>query len=360
MHAERTTELASQGDIAELRRHITQIPLDKACAEIRSTMRDLSPQQRREIWRQVGARNDRLAGIFCVADLRMPPQPVFGPAKLSVGNKETDYDRARTFILETRSAERITTPVRGMFYPELAAFDKGIRALKLAASHINCTPKSNRQLNLFSMRGAFNRQQANLATHKRTTCALFTRSVLVSAGDGRFTADMLASAAKQLQGSTSMIMAMGLHLAGYEITSSEWISAIPKKQGKPESGRPEIPAVGDVYMVAIPSSGWVPSPTTKADSGHVGFVASVERQGENTIVLSTYDGGQGTDGLRSTFTQRRVLTRDAKGHWQQTSHPQVNGETRILVGWVDMSSIASKFQSAGGILMDGRSYATKL
>ncbi|MCA9140055.1 MAG: hypothetical protein KDB00_24955 [Planctomycetales bacterium] len=351
-------ESIGEGDVDALRKRVQQMPLMTAFAEFHSAMKIATAPQRRELWRLVGNGTDRLTGILCVADLRMPPRPVFGPFKMEVGVKETDYDRARTFILETRSKENVVGQVPGMFYPELASIDPAKRALFLASKHIGCTPTCNRQLNLFSMRGAFNRKLSTVATHKRTTCALFARSVLTSAGDQRFTRDSIASAKKQLYGQTNMLNAIGVQMSNNTISSSEWVSALPSA-GSP-NGSTALPSVGDIYFVAIPSAGWVRSETILADSGHVGFVAAVHREGENRVVLETYDGGQGTDGLRSTFTAKRVLSKNAKGHWEQTSHASVKGENRILVGWVDMGKIASKFVAERGMMMDGRTYCRVL
>ena len=361
-HAQQIREMLGETRVDDLRRLVEPLPLESVLPDVRASMKELTPDQVWDLWQQVGRTYDRLAGILCVAALRMPPYDVFRGGGLSPPDTESENDKARTFILETRTAEHIIGPIQGMFYPEVGRLPAGERVLAMATAHIGCTPNSNKQLNLFSMCGTFDRHQARTATHKRTTCALFGRSVLVSSGDLRFTNEMLASAVEQLRKSTDMLMAMGVQRGGGGIASGEWVSALPKRGVSQGLGSNGVLNPGDMYFVGIPSSGWLPlkpGESYKADSGHIGFVVNAIRAG-NTINMETIDGGQGTDGLGTTRTIVRRFTKDANGHWAMTSHAHVNGERRILMGWVDMSKLESRFQTNSGLLIDGRRYATTL
>jgi hypothetical protein len=260
----------------------------------------------------------------------------------------SENDVARAFILKTRTAEGVTGKLPGMFYPEVARLSAVDRVLTLAAAHIGCSPSSDKQINLFSLRCALSRNDANRATHKRTTCALFMRSVLVAAGDGRFNGSMV-----QLQDSTDMLGAMGLHHVGPKIESSEWISTL-----KPLSSS-AVPNPGDLYYVITPSAIGRGMKTGLGDSGHVGIVVKASRA-STQIAMETIDGGQGTDGLGTTRTLSRNFQQNGAGEWEMKSHSQVNGEWRILVGWVDLASVIQKFQSNMAYGIDGRGFATTL
>jgi hypothetical protein len=347
----------ANSSLDDLRRWVGSSPLESVLPEFRAGLKGLTPNERFELGREVWRRNDRLAGVMTVAELRMPPRDALRAGPLQPGDAVTDNDTARHFILQTRMTEPTVEPVRGPFYPEAANLPPVDRVLTLAATHIGCQPSGKKQLNLFSLCGALSLNEASRATQKRTTCALFARSVLVAAGDGRFT-----SAMKKIEDQTDMLRALGLQRDGSEVVSPEWISAIktPKKPGLKSS---DVPNPGDLYYVMIPSAFQHRPPPgggkSPGDSGHVGIVVKAQRSG-NYIQVETIDGGQNPGGLWTTRTLVRAFQQNALGDWEMISHAQVAGETRILLGWVNLGSVAHRFHTSAVLMMDGRTIPTTL
>lgn len=284
-------------------------------------------------------KRDRLAGALIVAiELRMPSFDAFGAPIMHNGKRQTDYDRARTFILKNRPGGK---PVPGMFYPEFRHMSPIERVLRIAEAHVDCTPKSVKQRNLFSLCGRYTYNQTLMQTHPGgTTCGMFMRAVLVAAGDTRFEdEEKLQMFAKQ----TSMNFAMGLGP----------MTGPPKGLGWRHAGQlytDTIPQRGDLYYVRIKTM-------SNSDSGHVGFVTQATRSGDR-LILETIDGGQVSDLMAPsgnghyTHDMTRIFHLQDEGPyaWKYVESPSIrsymipvkSGEYRYLIGWVSIRTI-SKF-----------------
>ena len=114
--------------IDELRRTVDGMPIKAAFQECRTALKSLSDNEQFEVWHNARRKIDRTSGVLCVAELRMPPQPVFGPFAMPAGDSLTDYDRARTFILKYRTPGTVIPN----FYPEFRKLPARERILKLA------------------------------------------------------------------------------------------------------------------------------------------------------------------------------------------------------------------------------------
>lgn len=313
------------------------MPLEQAFQFCRDGMNRLSEMERFDVWHHARKNRDRLAGILCVAEFRMPSLPVLGEMILTNGDTLSDYDRARTFILQNRESGQFIPN----FYPEVANLPARARVISLAQAHINCTPKGQRQTNLFSVCGYNKWQYANdTTTPYGTTCALFMRAILKAAGDSRLTAteDMLP------REQTDMYKAMGINLDIATAGVAPFCSALRLK------GKLPTPQRGDLYHTIIPTVAWGRKPK-KQDSGHVGFITSASRTGDNIFELQTIDGG-----INKFFTaaDRLVLVRDNAGNWEASNRGKIEDEKRILVGFVDLDQVAGCFLRENNYSLEGR------
>ena len=290
-------------------------------------------------------RRDRLAGALIVAnELRMPSFDAFGAPVMHKGERLTDYDRARTFILKQRGdAKRGRKSVAGMFYPEFKNASPIDRVLRLAEAHVGCSPKSDKQRNLFSLCGRYTYNQTLFQTQPGgTTCGMFMRAVLVAAGDSRFEDE------KKLQmfaTRTSMNFAMGLQPKTGPPNGVGW-----KHADRLYSAT--IPRRGDLYYLRIKEM-------DREDSGHVGFVKHAQRLGDR-LTLDTIDGGQvanlkapsGKGHYTHEMTRIFQLQNSGSYAWKYVKSPSTEsymiqvktGEFRYLIGWVSLQAISNFLQ----------------
>jgi hypothetical protein len=333
--------LRGEGSYTELASVCAQLPLEEAFQWCREGMSKLSEMERFDVWHHANGKQDRLAAILSVAELRMPPHKL-GPLTLTMSDTLSDYDRARTFILQNRTSG----PFIPNFYPEVTKLPVREKILTLALSHVGCTPKGQRQTNLFALCGFNDYEFARATTTPHgTTCALFMRAVLKAAGDSRLTPDMLPL--KQ----TDMHKAMGVVTP---IVKS-LVPVPPFRSGLITKERLPTPRPGDLYHTQIPATALY-GDASKQDSGHVGFVRSAARTQENVLDLETIDGGiVGAGGGQGFWTVagRLQLVRGNKGFWTVGNKDLVMGEARILVGYVDLDQVASAFVSDKSYSLDG-------
>lgn len=300
---------------------------------------------------------DRLAGLWAVVvEGRMPTWPAFGPLRLRRADHETNYDKARTFIL--RHGRRWPgEPVKGPFYPELLAFDPVERVVKLAESHVRCMPTSRRTANLHSLQGRLSEGVASKAAQPYgTTCALFLRAVLVSAGDGRFIRHPERLGLKA-PSRGDMAGGIGINL---RYSRSDGVRVVGRPGGEPTNIRR-----GDLYFVTAAEGKY-------QESGHVGLIVDARPAGDRVEIV-TVDGGQKLgDEIYSrgkgwyTKRKRGLIRRVANspGKWEKCSRdprgllipPKISithgetGETksgsRTLRIWVAMREVAGAFEHA--------------
>ena len=322
--------------VDEFRRTIDGMPIETAFQECRAALASLSEKEHFEVWHNARRKVDRTSGIMCVAELRMPPQPVFGPYAMPAGDALTDYDRARTFIL----ANRVPGTVVPNFYPEVHRLPARERILRLAEAHVGCAPAGVKQTNLFSLCGKLRLAHARATTTPSgTTCALFLRAVLRAAGDSRMTDDMLPETA-------NMIFSMGIR----ETRGDPWVSGL----SNPDRNR--IPKKGDLYYICIPAV-ILRGDKSKPDAGHVGIITDVRKPSDRGMNFDTIDGGAaGADGKGfHTVKSGQSFSKNNAGNWEQTGKKTIHGEHRILVGFVDMDMALAAFVSKESYSMDGRS-----
>lgn len=309
-------------------------------------------------------RGGRLGGIFSVvADRRMPDRALFGPLHLATGDNETDYDVARHYILRTTAAST-QTPAPGFFYPEVRMLPPEERVIRLALAHVGCKPTSRRSQNLHSLAGRQTAADALKAAQPfGTTCALFLKAVLVSAGDGRFIRhpDRLGIG-NPARG--NMAHGMGAELPA---ASGDGLRTVGRAKGDPQGIRR-----GDLYFITAQEQ--TPSGTWQ-ESGHVGLIAEARPAGDRIEVV-TVDGGQKEgdevwSGGRGWYTKRKTgLIRRHQGVWEKLSRdrhgvlvpPQVSvsrivppGQKggaptteskqgrRKLVNWISLAEVAGGF-----------------
>lgn len=326
----------------ELRRLVTALPLQRAFEDCRSALTQLSPDERFDLWHfaRMGPQKDRLAGILCVAEGRMPSVPVFGEFNMPAGDKLTDYDLARRFLLENNPQLGTWMPD---FYPEFRQLTHRKRVLAIAAAHVNCDPTGMKQVNLFALCGKLDLKEAeksSLADGPGTTCALFMRAVLRAAGDARMTDNMLPSPA-------NMLKAMGVH----SINGPPFVNSLTA------GGKDKTPRAGDLYHICIPSVILRrPGDPLRKDAGHVGFVTSDARINDGTLEFNSIDGGSTASGNK-TVTNVRQYARNGRGYWEATNFPALAPyqERRILVGFVDLDQTVSSFEAQTSTSLDGRS-----
>ncbi len=312
--------------------------IEEAFAACRAGLNALTEMERFDVWHHARSLRDRMAGILCVAEFRIPPLAMLGPLTLSNGNSLTDYDRARTFILQNRPAGEFIPN----FYPEVARLPPRERIIALATAHIGCTPAGQRQTNLFALCGYNDWNYArSTTTPSGTTCGLFMRAILKAAGDTRLTAEMLP----RIQ--TDMHKAMGLAAGVVSAGTPPFCSGI-----KPQVELP-TPKRGDLYHTQIPS---VALKGQKQDAGHVGFVVSVSRTSQGVLEIDTIDGGViGASGKGfHTVAEKLKLVRNGQGYWETQNKLPVKDEKRILVGFVDIDQTASSFIKDRSFSLDGR------
>lgn len=333
--------LQGESSYLELSKLCKHISLEQAFQFCREGMNRLSEMERFDVWHHARKNQDRLAGILCVAELRMPCLPVFGPLTLTMGDTLSDYDRARTFILQNWTTGEFIPN----FYPEIATLPPRKRVISLAQSHIGCTPKGQRQTNLFAICGYNELEYARATTTPSgTTCGLFMRAILKAAGDSRITSDMLP----RIQ--TDMHKAMGVQTSFVKNGIPPFYSGLWLK------GKIPTPKSGDLYHTQIPATA-LHGNKSKQDSGHVGFVLDATRLGDSVLNFKTIDGGiAGADG-NGFLTAAGILqlVRNNAGFWETKNKLNVMGEARILVGFVDLDQVAACFVRENYYSLDGRS-----
>jgi hypothetical protein len=322
--------------VDELRRTVDGMRIETAFQECRTALASLSDKEQFEVWHNARRQIDRTSGVLCVAELRMPPQPVFGPYAMPAGDSLTDYDRARTFILKNRTPGTVIPN----FYPEFRRLPARDRILRLAEAHVGCAPSGDKQTNLFSLCGKLGLADARTSTTPNgTTCALFLRAVLRAAEDSRMTDDMLPTRA-------NMVFSMGIR----DTESDPWVTGLKN----PDRNR--SPKRGDLYYICIPAviQG---TDKTKQDSGHVGIITDARKPNDRALSFDTIDGGNaGSDGKGfHTIKSSRSFTKNNAGNWEQTGKKLVQGEHRILVGFVDLDKALTAFVPKQSYSMDGRS-----
>lgn len=342
--------LLAAGRFEELRSKLNQrsVPITAALDGAHKGLQGLDGQRRTEFERYTWAR-DRLAGVLIVAgELRMPSFAAFGPTRMPQGDVLTDYDRARTWILrQQKDSKGHREAVIGSFYPEFVNLPPARRVLEIAEAHVGCSPKGDKQRNLFSLGGRYTHDDVLKQTMPGgTTCALFMRAVLVAAGDSRFGMDPKKLGLDAFQ--AHMQYCMGLDSPGYTqspgFTWSKDVSSVPQR--------------GDLYFIQTQGD--------SDESGHVGFVQKSLRQGDR-LTLHTIDGGQKQNPQAPAgaghYTQQltRIFEptgRNATHPWEYTSSPsvpsfmvQIAGKgPRFLKYWVKFSEIERFF----GVYVEGR------
>lgn len=349
-------DFLSGNDIYSLLDGMGATPFEQALRAFHSAVmgagiaRGIDPEVSRSV---LGAR-DRIAGFWSlVVEGRMPHWPAFGPLALSLGDAETNYDRARTYLLRHRRRAAFA-PVAGMFYPELLAFPPVERVIALAESHVPCKPTSRRTANLHSLQGRFSEGVASKAAQPNgTTCALFLRAVLVGAGDGRFLKHPQRLGLKA-PGRGDMAAGVG---CGFPALKDDGQKVVGRPGGDPTAIRR-----GDLYFITGASGLW-------QESGHVGLVVEAAVSGDRVEVV-TIDGGQKEgdeiwSGGKGWFTKKkRGVIRRAGDKWEKCSRdrnglvcsPQIEvthrdtkekkKENRVLSTWVAMREVAGGFQMA--------------
>jgi hypothetical protein len=321
------------------------MPFDNAIAAFYQARKKLHQDYVFDLWETVKPRVDRLAGLLCLSELRMPHLPVFGELKLSQGNLLTDYDRARQFLLKEYNGNG---PLRD-YYPEVRILRHlGVReqVMALASSHVGCLPKNTRQVNLFGLCCMRNLKDAADSTTPSpgTTCGLFMRAVLRAVGNTWLTRENLPTQAH-------MLKAMGI---GSDKDAAYINTTVPSRVTS-------WPKRGDMYLVIRPSvAAPLPNAEKKADSGHVGFVTSAAVQNGDQLSFDSIDGGterSGADGFH-TISQRQSFAKGSRGFYYQRNKEPRDGENRILAGFVDLDRIASHFIRNWSASLDGREIDT--
>lgn len=327
-------------DVEGLQSDLSNMPIEEAFRVFRLAMQQLSPLAAMDLWKDRRV-TGRLAGVMCVADLRMPQIAVFGALTMPEGDVLTDYDRARTFILKNRAPG----PVVPGFYPEFLSLPARERIIALAGAHVGCQPTGQKQANLFSLCGKLDYDSAaKSAQPGGTTCALFLRAVLRACGDARMTDDMLPPL-------PNMLSSLGLKNAKSVILAENdyfWKSTLRDVANRP------TPQRGDLYYVLIPGVLWPEPGHPVQDSGHVGIITRVERADPN-MRFESIDGGI-EEGGHGWWTRRgeQKFEINAKKRWRLKKNAEIHGQSRILVGFVDTDAVASGFAAYRPVQASGR------
>lgn len=243
-------------------------------------------------------------------DLIMPQRPVTSGAGL-------DLDEARRYVLEKLAGqmnprkpkqEYPTAAYKNFFYPEYSGMNRRDRIVYIAENHKNLGAYHPRQVNLFSLGGCFNWNNAEKETNPGgTTCGKFVRACLFTAGCRPM------NKWESLPKST-IFNYIGLGNKGQNHPA--FVPFSPDKQ----------PKKGDVFWV---SNGTMTYKGQQADDSHVGIITNVMG-----LTWETVEGGQDN----GKFTRKFVRTFNMYG-----KTPKFSQHGRRIRGWVDIERFSWEF-----------------
>lgn len=239
------------------------------------------------------------------------------PQRLVAGGAGLDLDEARRYILEKLAnnansrkpkQEYPSAAFANFFYPEYFGMNARERVVYLAENHKNLSAYYPRQVNLFSLGGFFNWNNAEKETNPGgTTCGKFVRACLFTAG-----CRAMNNWANTPKSTIFNYIGLGNQGDGHHA----FVRFDQNKQ----------PKRGDVFWV---SNGTMMYKGQKADDSHVGIITKVMGSTWETV-----EGGQ--EG--GTVTRKFTRTFNMYG-----STPRFSANGRRIRGWVDIEKFSWAF-----------------